>query len=289
MHRLAPWLRVAVSLALLAWLVHMLPLQALADRLAHARPLPVAAAVGILALTYVAAGIRWARIARGLGIAVDRARKVRFVFVGMFASLFLPSTIGGDAVRAVLLARGREGMRARAFASVVLDRANGFAALLGLIGIAWLAAGRGAAVAGWGMLALAALGVFGVRWLALVPRLRALPVASPDFRRAWLAALPLSVFVQLGVIGAHVALGRAVGLTLAWPDWVLVVGLAALAAALPVSFNGIGVREASYVGLAGWAGGDETAAGAMAALWLLVLAITALPGGVLLWQSARAS
>ncbi len=287
--RVPVWLKLCISFALLAWLAHLLPLDALAARLAQAKPLPVAAAIGLLAFAYVAAGIRWAWIAEGLGISVDRARKVRLVFVGMFASLFLPSTIGGDAVRAVLLARGREDARLRAWASVVLDRANGFIALVALIGAAWLAAGHGADLVGWGLMLAACVGALTPRWLRLVPRLGALPIATLRFRRAWLAALPASACVQLGIIAAHMALGKAVGLALAWPDWVLVVGLAGLAAVLPISLNGLGVREASYVGLVGWAGGDTTAAAAMALLWLFVLAITALPGGWLLWQSSRAS
>ena len=283
------WLKVLVSAALLVWLVQMLSMQGILGRLGSVRPAPVAVAVGLLAAVYITSGLRWAWIAEGLGIAVSRARKVQLFFVGMFASLFLPSTIGGDVVRAVMLARGREGMRARAMASVVLDRANGLLMLVALLGVAWLASGRAPLWPGAALLGVAALAAAMPRLLAHLPGLRTIPLAEARFQRAWLAALPASALVQAGVIGAHAALGGAVGLVLAWHDWVLVVGLAALAAALPISFNGLGVREASYVGLAAWAGGDPEAAAAMAALWLFVLAITALPGGVLLWRSSRAS
>ncbi|MDX8406005.1 MAG: hypothetical protein R8K50_07630 [Mariprofundus sp.] len=54
--------------------------------------------------------------------------------------------------------------------------------------------------------------------------------------------------------------------------------------ALPLSFNGFGIREAGYVGLAVWFGGSAEAAGAMALLWVLVLAVASAPGGIVLWR-----
>jgi uncharacterized membrane protein YbhN (UPF0104 family) len=86
------------------------------------------------------------------------------------------------------------------------------------------------------------------------------------------------------VVQAHVLLGMAVGMELSWFAYGFMVCLVALASALPVSFNGFGIREAGYVSLATWFGASAEAAGAMAALWVLVLLIAALPGGYVLWK-----
>jgi len=49
-------------------------------------------------------------------------------------------------------------------------------------------------------------------------------------------------------------------------------------------FNGFGIREAGYVGFAAYFGGNTEAAAVMAALWVIVLAVAALPGAWVLWR-----
>ncbi|RME83396.1 MAG: UPF0104 family protein, partial [Zetaproteobacteria bacterium] len=149
--------RALVSAALLAALAAMLDWRAIAARLAEADLRWVAAAVALVAAGYVLCGLRWAWLARGLGLEVDARRKVRLFFVGMFASLFLPSTVGGDVLRGLLFARGREN-KAAALASVVLDRANGLAALVGWVGLALLASEWWAAWGGALLVLSAAVG-----------------------------------------------------------------------------------------------------------------------------------
>jgi len=276
-----------VSLALFVALAFVLDLAHLLDRLQHADLRLVLAASLLVAFGYVLCGLRWAWIAEGLGLDVSRRRKIRLFFVGMFASLFLPSTIGGDALRALLLAQGRQRAGWRAGASVILDRANGLLALVVLIGVALLASNAVPRSIAWGWL----LGTAGAGFAAVMLATRffsaAVPLHSPLFRQRFLQSLPISALFQLLIVAAHALLGKAVGLSLAWHDWIIVVGLSALAATLPISLNGLGVREAGYVGLTAWLGGDAEAAAAMAALWVAVLALSAAPGGLFLWRIRR--
>jgi hypothetical protein len=111
-----------------------------------------------------------------------------------------------------------------------------------------------------------------------------LPLTSAGFRAAWWKGLPISIVFQLLVVQAHVLLGHAVGLHLSWVAYGFMVCLVALASAVPISFNGFGVREAGYIGIAGYFGGGHDAAAAMAALWVVVLTLAALPGGIILWR-----
>ncbi len=286
-------LKLLVTTGLLAALFHWLDTDEVLARLRAASPAPVAAAALLLAAGYALCGLRWAWMAEGLGITVSRTRKVRLYFLGMFASLFLPSTIGGDVVRGVLLARGegRQGQKLAAAASVVLDRANGLYALVLLIAVflplfdwpaglvpAWYA-GVAALWCGWMLLP-----AFWRRLPARLATLRNLPLDRPAFRRMWWRALPVSLLFQAMMIQAHVLLGAAVGLEMGWPAFAVMVGLSGLLATLPVSLNGFGLREAGYVGLAGLLGGDPDAAAAMAALWVGVLAVSSLPGLWVIWR-----
>ena len=100
----------------------------------------------------------------------------------------------------------------------------------------------------------------------------------------WWRSLPVSLLFQMLIVQVHMFLGMAVGLEMSWAAYSIMVGLVALVATLPISLNGFGVREAGYVGFATYFGANADAATAMAALWVIVLAIAALPGAWVLWR-----
>ncbi len=286
-------LKLLVTAGLIIAMIRFVDLGQVWHRLQSVDPGLVASAVFCVALGYVLCGLRWAWVASGLGFEVSRERKVRLYFLGMFASLFLPSTIGGDVIRGILLGRGegRSGMGLAAGASVVLDRANGLGALFVLITLCmaffdWPAYVWGSWLAGAGA---TVLGLVLLPWIyARLPgplaRLKALPLDTPRFRRMWMQSFPVSLAFQVLIIQAHYLLGSAVGLDMPWPAFAVMVGLIGLVAILPISLNGFGVREAGYVGLAVFFGGSADAATAMAALWVIVLAIASLPGAWVLWR-----
>jgi len=290
-------LKAAISLGLLVWLFARVDLNSVLDRLATIDSRWLVAALFLLAIGYILCGLRWAWMAQGLGLKVSRNRKIRLYFLGMFASLFLPSTIGGDVVRGILLAKGegRSGIGGRAAASVVLDRVNGLFALTLMVTLcmlpfswpplwwlAWLALTLGM----WGSLV-----VYPLLHRQLIPRLpfglsrlAELPLLTAEFRRAWWKSMPVSLLFQAIIVQAHWCLGMAVGLDLDWTAYAVMVGMVGLLAILPISLNGFGVREAGYVGFAALFGGSPEAAAAMAALWVIVLVLASLPGGYVLWQ-----
>ncbi|MDQ6952223.1 MAG: lysylphosphatidylglycerol synthase transmembrane domain-containing protein [Mariprofundaceae bacterium] len=242
---------------------------------------------------YFLCGLRWAWMAEGLGIKISRRRKIRLYFLGMFTSLFLPSTIGGDVVRAVLLAKGegRQGIGLPAAASVILDRLNGMYALILLLSIsmfffswprAWWMSWMFLVVSMWLVLLL-------YPWMhARLPRwfekIKQLPLDTKTFQSMWWKSLPVSFVFQAMVVQAHVFLAMGVGLEMNWAAISIMVGLVALVATLPISLNGFGIREAGYVGFAVYFGASSESATAMAALWIIVLSLAALPGAFILWR-----
>jgi len=287
-------LKLSLTAGLLVFLFRSVDLSDVWARIIGINPLWLVAAILLIATGYVLCGIRWAWISQGLGIEVSRSRKVRLYFLGMFASLFLPSTIGGDVIRGVLLAKGegRDGIGMAAAASVILDRVNGLYALLLLLTICLAMVPLPADAWWWGWLALVA-----GMWIAmpLLPRfmewlperlakLKSLPLREPNFTRMWWRSMPVSFVFQLMIVQAHFLLGMAVGLEMSWPAFAVMVGLVAVVTMLPISLNGFGLREVGYVGFAGYFGGDTAAAAAMAALWVIVLALSSLPGLYVLWR-----
>lgn len=83
--------------------------------------------------------IRWYWLVKAQGFAFSVRDAMRFGFVGYLFNFVAPGAVGGDLVKAVLLAKEQPGRRATAVATVLLDRILGMLALF-LIGTfaAWL-------------------------------------------------------------------------------------------------------------------------------------------------------
>jgi len=284
-------IKLGISLLFLAGVAHSIDLGNVLERLKNVNVLWVVLACLCLMSGQLLSAIRWTWLARGLGLTVRVSRKIQLYFLGMFLSLFLPSIIGGDVARGYLLARGRTDAGWAAAASVILDRVNGVAGLTIIATLCmfeldiprhWVLMWLGAVLILWtGMLTYS---FWHRRLPGLMKRWQSLPIDQPVFHRAWWKSLPLSILFQVLVVETHVILGHAAGLQMPWPAYGVMVCLVALASAIPVSFNGFGIREAGYVGFAAYFGGDAEAAAVMAALWVIVLAVAALPGAWVLWK-----
>ena len=216
-------------------------------------------------------GAALAAAARGQAHARCRsAGSTRTYFVALFAGQFLPAAIGGDAVRVVELGR-RTDDAPEAVASVLIDRLVGLVSLvvLAIVAVARerrrAAAGRdrgrgGVRRRGRGVLAAALLEPPARRRRALARAARGGAAAGGRaalLRRA--ARLPRRIAARWSRsgcwrcscrsarVGVIWMLVRALGLDV--PDSVLLLAgpVVFAALALPVSLNGIGVREAVFV------------------------------------------
>src|SRR3954467_13974781 len=72
--------------------------------------------------------LRWREIGAECGAPLPTRQAMRFNLIGAFFNQTLPSSIGGDAVRLWLVARGGAGWRAATY-SIFVDRAVGLIAL----------------------------------------------------------------------------------------------------------------------------------------------------------------
>jgi uncharacterized membrane protein YbhN (UPF0104 family) len=288
--------RLAATAGLMAWAVKDIDWGRFLELLADADWPWWLAALAVTLAGQVVAGMRWAALARPLGFDFPRRFFVRRFFEGMFFSLCLPSSIGGDVVKAVRIG-GSTSLRLLAACSVLADRLTGLSALGVLVGTAMLArrydlATTATATVFGGLLA----GVLLAFWigLALLDRLHALlPEGSgprdfigrllPYRRRPSLViwAVGWSFVVQLGGVLAVALVARALGVVQPPLVWVSVVPLVALAMVLPISIGGFGVREnALEFLLRGYGVPSETGI-AIALLWGLCTVLAGLVGGVL--------
>jgi glycosyltransferase 2 family protein len=263
-------LKIAVSLALLAYLLSTTDLGALNERLRAADLVDLLAAVLCFVSMLALATWRWQMLLGALGAPAPMRRLTASYLVATFFNNFLPSNIGGDIVR-VRDSKPLTGSTATSLAVVGIDRILGFGALYLLAALAFVLAPpsvRGLAGARVVLLALALL--FGflayvffrpgtARWIMSVTRLSSIEWAREQFEVAqdavhayrakvatiWLAGAA-SVALQGLVVLYYLAIARSLGIPLPASAAFLMVPLCTLLQAVPVSFNGWGLREGLF-------------------------------------------
>jgi uncharacterized protein (TIRG00374 family) len=288
-------LRIVVSVGILAWLGSRMDWAHVAEAFRGLRWGYWVAAVGLYFVCQLLCCVRWLWLSRPLGFQQSLARFSSIYFVGMFFNLFLPTSVGGDAVRAVYLANG-SGRRMPAILSVLLDRLSGLVVLIGLACVA--AALSPVALPPQFRLAIYGLGsCVGIGLLSL-PLLARLAKTLPErnkLRRvigrvrdsvALLRSRPdillgttlLSIVVQ--VLNAVLVwlIGLALNLDIPAVYYGVAAPMVTLVTLIPISLNGMGLREGGMVLFLGPVGATAADAVTLAFLWFLVQTTTSLFG-----------
>lgn len=298
-------LRVAAAVLLLAAVAYFVDLRKTLSLLTTVSPLIYGACALVLLAQNVVAALRWRRVAAACAVPIGIGAALRIFLIGQFFTQFLPSSIGGDAIRVVMV-RGHAPSLAAAVSAVLNDRLIALAAAILLITLAVPVTAsvvapdpRWATIATAGLvgfyLAAALALAFGDRILALLGRI---PLIAPilGILRDFLAlcrgpSAPVVLGFSVVVHGMMVlaigiaARGQGVSVT-AWElaavgPWIVVCSM------LPISFGNWGVREASMVlglGLVGVGVEHALAVSLTIAAGQLVVAVI----GMLLWLAAGA-
>ena len=279
--------RLIISLGVLSWLVWRTEWTPLLDTLRGVRLDLCTVSLGLYCLAQIVSSYRWQLLARSVGLNGPLRRFVALYYVGMFFNLFLPTSMGGDVVRAWLLADG-PGRRWQAVLSVFSER---FAGLMMLLCLACLATIPNLNVLPswalglvWGSATMGVLFVIALPLLSRrIVRLQKVTHALSLYRsqhRTLVIVLALSLVVQASGIVQVWLLGEALGLPAPPLAYAVVIPLVTLLTMLPISVNGVGVREGFLVLLLAPVGVPEAGAIALGLLWLSVLAVASLIGGV---------
>ena len=299
--RLLQFLKAGLSVALVVWIARTLDGHALAAAMRQLAPATVAVAALLTAAQAMIIGWRWHRIVSLLGGRLPPLDALKWVFVGLFFNNALPTSVGGDAVRIVLLRRSGASFKLAA-GSVAIERGTGLV-VLGLMvsacvpavwsavhGRSWsltLALVGPALLAGL-LVAAVADRVFG-RWLPVGPA-GVLTWLGDGLRRLALHPRSLAEIAGLGLAAsftgllAAFVLGTGLGIDLGLPAYVVLVGGATLLSVLPISLGGWGVRELGMVALFGALGVGAERALALSLLWGLLPLLVSLPAGMLWWR-----
>jgi len=262
--------KVAVSLLLLAYLFATSDVQALEERVRTADLVMLGGAIACYAIMIGLATWRWQLLLEALGCVAPLRHLTASYLIATFFNNFLPSNIGGDVVR-VRDGSKLTGSTTASLAVVGVDRILGFGALYVLAVMAFLLAGptvRGlagarAVIGGLALVFLTLAYVFfrpgtagrllelsrldRIEWVR--DQFEVVQGAVRSYRAQmgtiWLA-FGVSVALQALMVWYYLAVARSLRIPLEFSAAFLMVPLCTLLQAVPVSFNGWGLREGLF-------------------------------------------
>lgn len=302
------FLRWVAAFAILALLLHFLPIGPLRSALSRV-PLTRFVAVLLIYLVALTGGItKWHTVVNSAGARLNFAASVQCYTSGLFGALFLPSIVGGDVAR-LAVGISHSSRPAAVITGNVADRFLDIAAQLTLVslGLILLPGSLPASLQAPArhVLFAVALGAAVFLSLALVLHRPLLRGRSIRFRRrviqlrhalraVWRQPHRLVFGWLLGtsVQGTYVLLtallGVSCGLTLPLRIWLFAWPLAKIAAVLPITQGGMGVREAALVVLLAPFGASASQVLATGIVWEGVIIAGGLLAGLTAFLLRRA-
>ncbi len=289
-------LRISGSAVLLSILFYVLPTEKLWGAIQR---VPLSLFLGVMCVYLsahtIAAG-KWRLMVNLAGAGLSFPQAAQCYFTGLFGNVFLPSIVGGDVLRAGLALRWGKNRAGTIFGSL-LDRLLDVASLgvlagagafllpgalneqsrrifLGLIAV--FAAGGAAGLA---LILLTPVRKFPFKVRRKLAKLRHAmrSMASQPLRVGLALALACTIQGTFAVLTAILA--KPCGLALPLHVWLFAWPLAKVAALLPFTQGGIGVREAALAALLLPFGAPAVLTVAVGLVWEVVLIVGGLVAG----------
>lgn len=306
--------KLVVTVVLVGFVLSRLSLSEITAAMSRPRWGWLIAALGVYGLSAIGGAQQWAWLLRAGGIKADPREIRRLYLIGLFFNNFLPANIGGDAYKIIDLGR-REQRSLGVFCATLMDRLIGLGAMTALAVLMLCVAAVARIQLPMAVLLLIPVLVLLFTVLALLLS-RRLGARLPN----WLRRLGMhriadqtanvtaefgrfrgrvrflngvflfSMMVQFLRLMTHVLVALGLGFAISGSQVVqllVLVPMVAISLTLPVTINGIGLRESVSAELLTSAGLLASEAVAMGVAAYFVQVIFSLVGGVLLLVGRR--
>jgi uncharacterized protein (TIRG00374 family) len=298
-------LKAIVSIALIIYLLSRTEYTAIYASLLSADSLYLILALLTLFLGKILSGYRWQILLLAQDIKISLKSLVASLFVGQFFNSFLPTTIGGDAIRAYDTAvESKES--AKSVTTVFMDRFIGVLALVSLAVVAVpVAILIGEDISYY---VIPVLIVFLVCLIGLVVVLnnslvkffadtlqrmkltriadqvrkiyRSIQDMKGDVTTLWIA-FGISLLLQINVVLFHYLISISLNLGVPIIYYFIIVPIALTILIVPFSINGIGLREGVFVFLLAGIGVEASEAIAFSLLSFILVLTQSVIGGII--------
>jgi uncharacterized membrane protein YbhN (UPF0104 family) len=285
------YIRIAISAVLLSWIAWRTNWSDVASKFANLRIEFWLVGVGFLIIAQIASARRWQLFAREMQFNHTLPQYTAFYFIGTYFNLLLPTSVGGDVMRVVYL-DGKSRRKLAAFASVVLERLNGLMVLIAMACVGVLI--TPVALPSWVQISVACIAgcaVLGIVSLPIVQRWDRLPLQRRQQLQTMLGlmripqlisrATLLSFVVQLLGVLTVWCVSLSLGLDIPVTYCCILGPMVSLLTLLPISVNGMGVREGGTILFLTPIGIEEGAGTTLAFLWFAVQVSVSLIGGLI--------
>jgi uncharacterized membrane protein YbhN (UPF0104 family) len=284
------WLGTVISIALLVYLLSKQGWTEIWQAVLSIPPLYFALAVGLILISRLATVGRWYALLKGADQNLSIKDAMMLVFAGLFATNFLPTTIGGDVIRLAGAVR-RKLNPTVITASLLADRLVGVAGMTSLlpVGLPYLLAVQKAGLIQEPLSSMATLG-FSEKISKWLIKAREFVASTMKAMLIWLKRPSSLIKALLWTYGHQIALFTTIWVLFKGMDqtisWWVVAGLWIFnyyITLLPISINGLGVQELSITYMYTQFGGvSPDTALVMAILIRVLYMLASLPGVIAL-------
>jgi uncharacterized protein (TIRG00374 family) len=259
--------KLLITLALSGIILWNVDWKAIPDAIENSDPILIFIVFVGMGLNILASTLKWNILLSIHGIQYKFSELSKYYFIGAFFNNFLPTNIGGDGYRiykTIKNPRSKDG----AVIAILMERISGILALI-LLGficgtIDFLltgdeifklvvivgAAGFGAAILFYVVLSLNANFARHLISKYLPDRLKKVVEHFGDYRRnpsKTILVIELSILFQLFMLSYRLLLIYAVGASLSIYDMAIVMAVTLIVSLAPISINGLGVVDGSFI------------------------------------------
>ncbi len=249
-------------------------------------PLYFALCIVILCINVLVMNYRWSLLLWDKGFKVTFKETLNLTLMGLFFNFTLPSSVGGDAVKAYYLAKNSQSKKILTFSSVLVDRVLG---LFVMVGVGWLAlvfnfdmvkqnkdllrvfyaAGIFFSCMSIGLVAIFSRTINNSSWfkklLSLVPRtFEDLYQALNSFgqsKKTILKTIFISIVAQMLSISFFICFALSIGAQLPLGVFFFAVPVGFIIMSVPVSPGGLGIGQLAFLTLFQLYLGDKSQVG----------------------------
>ncbi len=294
------FLRFGLSGILLGWLFSRIDYKHTWAAVKEADPAYLLMAFLIFFSTCAVILWRWIIFLKALNLKFDRLNAARWFFIGQFFNLFLPTSVGGDVIKAFGIA-SQTGNKPKVFASIVLDRLTGMVGIVLVASVSFFFSRKIVGDASLltsiasltGVIVVLGVILFSRRVFAFVCKLfESLPkvrealmklhhdlILMRDRKKEFAMTLGLSMLAQVMLAYDFYLVAQGLHQDIPFVYFIIFSPLVCVVTSLP-SIGGLGVREIGWVYLLAKVGVPQNVALALSLLNFTFMVLVGLLGGL---------
>jgi len=266
------FIKIAITILAVVFVIKRIDADQIAEALKSASVLFISLAVLFYTASKIVSAHRTFLIVRVYDIPVSSRENLRLYWKGMFFNMVLPGGIGGDAYKAVVLTKLGRVKFLHSAVIMILDRIAGAVALLSLafVFLPFTSVARGKI---W----ISIIGIVLVISIFII----VVNLINNKLQPVSAQLLAWSFIVQILQILSAWSIMYSYRIDTSIPAYLLLFLVSSLAAMLPLSVGGVGIREVVFLTGSGLLATDQNYSVAISFTFYLVSLLVALPGGLI--------